>query len=172
MPVACLPSAERPTSALSIWNVSWQHRWMPAAASDCTGRIQRLPQLAKQWDHRPGYQHESSALLFAEILYKVQSQAIIMFQESQTEKSPCTTATCCEKIHQALCFAPRKAHLLIKCRKHFQQGVYWESHDRSYLLELVLLTWGHSIANWCCELRSSTLKFNFFSLTCSNLMEI
>lgn len=102
------------------------------------------PQPAEQGDHTPGYQHKSSAFLFAGIFYNMQSQAVITFQARQTEKSPCATAACCEKTRQALCFAPRKAHLLIKCRNHCQQGVYWESHDRSYLFELVRLTWGHS----------------------------
>lgn len=151
-----------PLAALSPLKVSWQHcldtsscfwlHWQdPKASSACR-------------DHRAGEQHQCSAFLFAQILYNVQSQAVITFQASQTENSPCTTAACCEETRQALCFAPRKAHLLIKCRKHFQQGVYWESHGRSYLFELVLLIWGHSTANWCCKLRTSTMNFwSFFS---------
>lgn len=87
----------------------------------------------------PGYQPETPALLSAAVVCDVRSQAV-MFKKAKL-KSSCTSALYCETTRQTHCFALRKAHLLIKYRKHFQQCcLLGKSQQHCYLLELALIT--------------------------------
>jgi len=77
----------------------------------------------------PGYQQVTPALLFPAILYYVQCQAVIMFIKAKL-KNHLVPPLLAVRQHVRLCFAPRKAYLLIKRRKHFQQccllGKSWQ----------------------------------------------
>lgn len=115
------------------------------------------PQPAEQGDHTPGYQHKSSAFLFAGIFYNMQSKLLLHSRQGKLKNHLVPLQLAVRKHARLFVLLPGKPIYLLSAGIIASRVSIGKAMTEVICLNLCCLLEG--TANWCCKLRTSTTNF-------------